>query len=321
MTDGRLLVRARAAERAQGGAPDAVYDAQRERHRLAEITRRDAVLAYAADRADEAARLEAEAAGHAAAAERLDTIAQARAAWLVANAETLSAGEAAVDELIRRGRAPGGESDRTTAEDWLAAEAAARAADDEHRAVTETDVVDDEPAASSNSAGPAEDGQQAQPLTMPEPADRKATAASQPMDSASAEASAMDSAEPAAMAEEAAPSESTRPDAVASPEPIDATPKASGRLSATAAAAEIAAATARASAAMDELADRASQEATASTAVEDDWDYAPTAALDGDRDDLDTGDAHDQVAPADREWSPDHDASSAAGAVLEIGNA
>ena len=144
MTDGRLLVRARAAERAAAAAPPSVYDAQRERHRLAEDARRAAVLAEARGDVIEAARLEAEAAQHGAAAERLDEVARARTEWLAAHDETLAAGDSARDELARRGITPGLEPDRTTAAEWLAAEAQARAADDAHRTITERDLAADE---------------------------------------------------------------------------------------------------------------------------------------------------------------------------------
>ena len=103
MTDGRLLIRVRAAETARANLPAAVHDAQRERHHAAETERRDAVLARADGRTAHADAHDLAAAEHAAAADRLDQIATARGHALVAHAETFAAGEAARAELLRRG--------------------------------------------------------------------------------------------------------------------------------------------------------------------------------------------------------------------------
>ena len=145
MTDGRLLIRVRAAETARANLPTAVHDAQRERHHAADAAHRDAVLARAAGRALDADTHALAANEHAAAAQRLDQVATARGDALIAHAETFAAGEAARAELTRRGQDIGHEHDRTTAGDyldWAAAEAAAREADDTHRAVTEHDLHD-----------------------------------------------------------------------------------------------------------------------------------------------------------------------------------
>ncbi len=142
MTDGRLLVRLRAAERALTAAPPSVYDAQREHHRLADFAARESVLARASGREDDAARLEADLVHHREHATRFDEAAHARALWLIEHSETLSAGDAAREELTRRGITPGREPDRVTAQEWLQADAEARAADDAHRTITEADLAD-----------------------------------------------------------------------------------------------------------------------------------------------------------------------------------
>jgi hypothetical protein len=141
MTTGRLLVRAHAADRARVHAPESVHDAQRQAHRGADDARRAAVLARAHGRLEDAARHEDDAARHAHLAEHLDTQAEARGAHLAYYAETFRAGQAADDELRRRGIVPGTEPDRTTAEQWFAADHQARQADDEHRTVTENDLA------------------------------------------------------------------------------------------------------------------------------------------------------------------------------------
>lgn len=142
LTDGRLLARAAAADRIQTNAPAFVDDAMRARHQAAEATSRDVYLARFAGQIDRADQLERLAAEHAAAAAQLAEIATERGAYLAQHAETLGAGHAARDELIRRGKTPGQETDRTTAAEWLAADHAARQIDDEHRVISEADVYD-----------------------------------------------------------------------------------------------------------------------------------------------------------------------------------
>jgi hypothetical protein len=149
MSDGRLLVRARAVQRVWEHAPAAVHEAQRWHHQAAAEDHRRAALAAAVG--DQATAEAATAAGDArdAAAARLDDVAVVRAEWLVHHAETIAAGEAALEELTRRGvdidaRNAAG----VTAEEWLADHDRAVAIDDAHRHVTETDVLaDDVPAA------------------------------------------------------------------------------------------------------------------------------------------------------------------------------
>ncbi len=158
MTTGRLLVRVRAAERAKAAAPEAVYEQQRERHLAAEAARREAVLAAAAGRVEDAARLDVEAALAATVAAQLDEQSTARGHWLAYYAETLNAGDSAGVELRQRGQNPGTEPDRVTAEEWLAADEAARREDDAHRVITEADLYDADTAVDVADAEAGADG-------------------------------------------------------------------------------------------------------------------------------------------------------------------
>lgn len=140
MTDGRLLVRARAAERARQNAPEAVYDAQREAHQNAATAEAEAVLARATGRHEAAAQLELQALLQSELAAQLDEAANSRGEHLAYYAETYAAGDAALIELRGRGVDPATVDDRVSAEDWLAAEREARQGDDVHRTITEADV-------------------------------------------------------------------------------------------------------------------------------------------------------------------------------------
>ena len=234
MTDGRLLVRARAAERAAAHAPAVVYDAQRERHRQADAAARDAVLARTHGRDDDAAQLEATAAAHLEAARRLDEIAESRAHWLLAHTETIAAGEAARTELVRRGVAPGTESDRVTVAEWLEAEARARVEDDAHRTITEDDLA---------AGDTAEIAPQTNRLNKVDRVDD--THVVQPDDAAA----------PAELAAWDSPPVTPEPPKVAAAEAT-----VGGALSAAAAEAEISVAAAHARKAAEALADQASQD-------------------------------------------------------------
>jgi hypothetical protein len=75
-------------------------------------------------------------------AAQLDEQSTARGHWLAYYAETLNAGESAWVELRQRSQTPGTEPDRVTAEEWLAADQAARREDDAHRVITEADLYD-----------------------------------------------------------------------------------------------------------------------------------------------------------------------------------
>lgn len=83
---------------------------------------------------------------HAAAEQRAtvaEQLAEERAAWAAAAGPVLAKELAARVELGRRDLAPGEEHDRTTLPEWLAAEEAARVADDPDRDVTERDYVEE----------------------------------------------------------------------------------------------------------------------------------------------------------------------------------
>jgi conjugative relaxase-like TrwC/TraI family protein len=103
----------------------------------------------------------------------LAEVAEQRAAWLVETAVTREIAERAQAELANRGRDIGAEQDRITAEEWLAAEAEARQADDPHREVSEVDVLDPErDAAMAEITDPADDRvEQAEPVAEVEAAD------------------------------------------------------------------------------------------------------------------------------------------------------
>jgi hypothetical protein len=141
LSTGRLLVRARAAQLAEAGAPPAVYDAQRHRHQLAEAARREAALARAAGDEQTAAERDAAATEHTDAAARLDDVAETRAEYRAVHAETLAVGRAAHEELTRRGETPDARPEQlVTAEEFIAAEQRARAEDDAWRPITEADL-------------------------------------------------------------------------------------------------------------------------------------------------------------------------------------
>lgn len=143
LSDGRLQARAAAWEREQAWAPPYADDAMRENEQAAERARVDAVHARAQGDEDAAAARETEADRLAAVARDAERVADGRAAWAAATAETRAVGERAAAELDARGLAPGREPDRVTAEEWLAADRQAREADDAHRSVTDADVEDD----------------------------------------------------------------------------------------------------------------------------------------------------------------------------------
>jgi conjugative relaxase-like TrwC/TraI family protein len=245
MTDGQLHVRVAAAERAWANAPAFVDDAMRTRHQQADQARREAVHARATERVEDAAALDRRAAEDADAADQLDQVADDRGAYLAWYAATFDMGDAARDELQRRGHDPGDEADRTNASDWLADDRAAHAADDEHRDVTEADIdqVEDERAAGTRTA--------------------------------TDEASDAPPAEPAA--------DNVGTSAGAQPDGRHEHAVFRGRLSAVASAAEVAAAAQHAAAVREELADKSSHDAHEST-EEDEWHRHRKAAHDTDED-------------------------------------
>jgi conjugative relaxase-like TrwC/TraI family protein len=171
MSDGRLRARVRAADAERAWAPPHVDDALAAAEAEAEQARQAAALlrveADAADRGGDthtAARLRADAdqqqktaALKAAAIEPLTQTAEGRAQWAATATVTLDHGARAGAELAARGLTPGTEPDRVPAAEFLAADRAARRADDAHRRVLEPDVIDplaDELTAAASSREP-----------------------------------------------------------------------------------------------------------------------------------------------------------------------
>ena len=143
MTDGQLRARVAAWEREQTWAPPHADPALRHAELEADAARADAVLARAAGDTEQADALAAEHERQATVARSMETVADARATWVQDTAWTRAVAEAAGEELTRRGLAPNAEPDRVDADEWLAAERAAREADDAHRTITETDLADE----------------------------------------------------------------------------------------------------------------------------------------------------------------------------------
>jgi hypothetical protein len=153
MTDGRLLTRVRAGGLAETQAPtylgeelrttavahvnhqqDAVITAARAQIEI-DAERREQLLTDADQAGEDAQSAERD-------LNRLLEVDEARQSWLAANSTTLAHAEAARAELRERGIDPGHEPDRVTAAEWLEAEAAARAEDDQHRVITRSDLAD-----------------------------------------------------------------------------------------------------------------------------------------------------------------------------------
>lgn len=154
LPEGALRVRMKAGQREREWQPPYV-DAQMRATAL-EATQHRQDAAYLAAQAkattDEAerARLLEESAEKEAMAARLadieadlSDVAEQRAQWIAETAATLDAADRAQEELGRRGVDIGAEPDRVTAADWLAEHQAAMVAEDPHRPVYETDVVDE----------------------------------------------------------------------------------------------------------------------------------------------------------------------------------
>ncbi|MGL5824569.1 MAG: hypothetical protein ACRCYU_07000, partial [Nocardioides sp.] len=142
MTDGRLLVRVRAGHLARNAEPPAVYDQQRAAHAQAAHHTREAELAHAAGDHPTAAQQRQRAGEYTQAAVRYDDAASARAEYRLYHAETYEAADTALAELTARGITLGAEPDRITAAEWLDAHRQSVTEEDEHRAITETDLPD-----------------------------------------------------------------------------------------------------------------------------------------------------------------------------------
>jgi hypothetical protein len=142
MTTGRLYTRLRAWDNAEASAPPQVDNALRSFERQAEDARQAAALAEAQGRHQDAQELREEAATAGANVEILTEAATVREQWYDLEIATQGNADAARAELKSRGIDPDHEPDRTTAQEWLDAEADARRADDEHRTITDLDLED-----------------------------------------------------------------------------------------------------------------------------------------------------------------------------------
>jgi len=153
MSDGQLRARIRAWEREQIWAPRYVGNELAGTRQAADTHRQTAALraaeAAAAPDDDQRERLDAEAREAAALADVLDArVAQlqqlddARAAYLAHTATTRAGADVARYLLAERHAADAEPEPQITAEEWLAAERAARDADDGHRPITEADLAD-----------------------------------------------------------------------------------------------------------------------------------------------------------------------------------
>lgn len=139
MTDGQLRLRVEAYDRQLKWAPDYAEESMRLAELEAEKARQESLLAGG----DEEARRWMETyEDRAAVARAMESVTEARDAWVAETAGQRATAERAAFELaeVRKLPARGEESDRCTAEEWLAADAAQAAAEDPHRVVTETDV-------------------------------------------------------------------------------------------------------------------------------------------------------------------------------------
>jgi hypothetical protein len=94
-----------------------------------------------------------------AAAEKLTAATQARARWAAQTAVTLDHGRLAKAELEERGVPWDNEPDRTSAEEWLAAERQARRADYPHHVITEADIAVEDEARSTIKAADTNDSE------------------------------------------------------------------------------------------------------------------------------------------------------------------
>jgi conjugative relaxase-like TrwC/TraI family protein len=168
LSDGQLRLRVRAYEREKAWAPRYVANElaairqTAERHRAtAALRTAEAAAAGDADRT----RLEREGADAAALAEVLDTRAaeleladQARSRWLVHTAATRAMADRASAELNARKAEREAPEPEVTAEEWLAAHAAAMCAEDPHREITdEAELVDAHEPARDRPEAPLQD--------------------------------------------------------------------------------------------------------------------------------------------------------------------
>jgi hypothetical protein len=153
MSDGALRSRIRAWQREQAWAPRYVGNELAGTRQAADTHRQTAALraaeAAAARDDTERAQLETEAREAGALADLLDTrvgqlqqLDNARAEYLAHTAATRAGADVARYLLTERHAGDAEPEQQVTAEEWLAAERAARAQDDAHRPITEHDVAD-----------------------------------------------------------------------------------------------------------------------------------------------------------------------------------
>jgi hypothetical protein len=146
LSDGALHARVAAWEREQAWAPAHANASLRAAEMDAEEARQEAILARATGDEAKAAEWEARAEERQAVADGMDVVAEARGQWAEETAVTQDLAERARAELLERGRVPGQEPDRITAEEWLEHQREVDAREDDVRPVTELDVplVEDE---------------------------------------------------------------------------------------------------------------------------------------------------------------------------------
>lgn len=153
MTDGQLRMWIRAAHREEAWAPRYVGNELAGTRQAAATHRQAAELRAAEADANpaERERLQTESAQARALADTLDAQAEklqviddARAHFLADNARTLGYGRRCEAELTRRHIDDTEPEQLVTADEWLAADQHATHEDDQHRAVTETDLIDDD---------------------------------------------------------------------------------------------------------------------------------------------------------------------------------
>lgn len=137
MSEGRLRLRVQAWEREKAWAPPTVDEAMAVASGKAIDARVEAILQDDPDLAAQADEQEA-------LARMLERVAQTRDAWAAETAVTRENARRAMEELERRGIDVGAEPDRTTAEEWLAAQRAADEAEDPYREIGEDDILDEE---------------------------------------------------------------------------------------------------------------------------------------------------------------------------------
>ncbi len=151
LSDGQLRMRVRALRREESWSPRYVGNELAGTRQAADTHRRTAALraAEAAANAERRVELHRQAEQATALADTLDQrateladVEQARGTWLAHTAATRAAAERAQSMLAER-HADDAEPDPVvTAEEWLAAHRDATTADEQHRAVTEADVID-----------------------------------------------------------------------------------------------------------------------------------------------------------------------------------